>query len=163
MRGNVLGFDMGTGQGTVSDASGNRHNFSAGDWKSAGQPSAGAVVDYTISGDRAVDLYLVPGATGMPGGVVDPLHKQAQTWGIIALVSGILAFPFFFIAFILDAVAIYFGIKAKNAGGGLPTKGPYYMGIAGIVLGAINILLWLLTLALCGVGGILGAMSDAPH
>ena len=164
MRGTVLGFDTTTGEGAVSDASGIRHGFSTADWKSGGTPMTGQSVDYSISGDRATDVYVVPGATGTMGGgmgaPVDPLFKQAQTNGIIALVAGILAWTLlFFIALIPDVIAIIWGIKAKNQGKGLPTKGPYYMGMTGLILGVVNIVVWVLFMVACGGLTMLGAMT----
>lgn len=161
MRGTVLGYDTTTGEGVVSDASGVRHSFSTADFKSGGTPVTGTAVDYSIGGDRATDVYTVPGFTSPHAGApVDPLFKQAQTSGIIALVAGILAWTILFpIALIPDVVAIIWGLKAKNQGAGLPTKGPYYMGIAGLVLGILSIIGWVFFLVACGGLTMLGALS----
>ena len=170
MRGTILGVDSTNGEGVVADASGVRHSFSAADWKSGGIPAVGQSVDYSISGDRATDVYLVPGGAasgGYPGGAAphvgapaDPLFKQAQTNGIIALVAGILAWTILFpIALIPDIVAIIWGLKAKNQGAGFASKGPYYLGIAGLVLGVLSIIGWIFFLVACGGLTMLSAMS----
>ena len=166
MRGTILGVDSTNGEGVVTDASGVRHTFSATDWKSGGIPAVGQAVDYSINGDRASDVYAVPGAAlggGYPGGMAapgDPLFKQAQTSGIIALVAGILSWTILiWIGLVPAVVAIIFGIKGKNQGAGLPSKGPYYMSIAGLVLGVLNIVMGIFFLVACGGLAMLGAMS----
>jgi hypothetical protein len=157
MRGTILGFDPGSGEGVINDTAGTRFKFSRDDWKGPGDPTAGRVVDFDIAGDRATDIYVVPG-TGSPIDFTgQSVAQSAMTAGIISLVCAVLSFVLGPFGIFTLVASVIFGIKGKNAGRDLPDKTAYYLSIAGLAISAVALLIVLLALAACvGMVGILG-------
>jgi hypothetical protein len=61
MRGTVLGVH--DGRGVLLGANEQRLEFSLAEWRSAGTPAAGQIVDYVEEGGQARAVFAVPGAT----------------------------------------------------------------------------------------------------
>ncbi len=58
MKGKILGFDEGTGEGVISGDDGKRYSFKRGEWKSDRPVVAGRDVDFAASGDVATQIYV---------------------------------------------------------------------------------------------------------
>ncbi|HWB51147.1 MAG TPA: DUF805 domain-containing protein [Stellaceae bacterium] len=67
MRGNVIGFDPDTNTGAISGFDGNRYDFVMLDWRGAGRPRRGDVVDFQAVEQRATDIDLVEPHYVAPG------------------------------------------------------------------------------------------------
>jgi uncharacterized membrane protein YhaH (DUF805 family) len=59
VRGNVLGFDPDTNTGAISGHDGNRYDFVRAEWRHAGIPQRGDIVDFQAIERRATEIYLV--------------------------------------------------------------------------------------------------------
>jgi uncharacterized membrane protein YhaH (DUF805 family) len=59
VRGSVLGFDADTSTGAVNGPGGKRYDFAITDWRDAGQPRHGDIVDFHPEGQSAVDIHLI--------------------------------------------------------------------------------------------------------
>ena len=59
MKGNVLGFDPDTNTGAISGYDGQRYDFVTAEWRGAGRPRRGDVVDFQAIDQRATEIYLV--------------------------------------------------------------------------------------------------------
>lgn len=161
MRGTILGFDMGAGEGVITDGEGKRVKFARTDWKGAGEPLAGRPVDYDDAEGRAVDIFPVPGMNVLSSFDGQDPAKQAMIYGIVSLSCAVLTFFLGPIGIITVVIALVFGIKGKNAGRNLPDKTAYYLSIAGLVLSAIALTLVLLALSACvGMVGLLGGLGS---
>jgi uncharacterized membrane protein len=57
MKGNVLGFDPDSNTGAISGHDGRRYAFVRLEWRGAGVPLRGDVVDFVTDGDRATQIY----------------------------------------------------------------------------------------------------------
>lgn len=160
MRGTILGFDAGSGEGVISGEGGNRIKFKRADWKSPGDPTPGRQVDFAFENERATDIFVVPG-TGNPLdiGNQEPA-RQATTYGIISLVCGIVTFFLGPIGIVTVVLAVVFGIKGKNIGMNLPDKTGYYLSVGGLVLAGIALLITLVALTACaGLVGLMGSLG----
>ena len=161
MRGTILGFEAGTGEGVITGADGQRIKFARSEWKSPGEPTPGRQVDFDMDEERATGIFAVPG-TGSPLNFEgqDPA-RQAMTFGIISLICGIAKFFLGPIGIVTVVLAVIFGLKGKNVGADLPDKTGYYLSVAGLVLAAIALLITLMALTACagllGLAGSLGA------
>lgn len=85
MRGQILGVDRNTGDAQVTGEDGKRYRFRRDDWADTLGPAVGAMVDFDVSGERAVSVYRVPGT----GGVVASPRPRTQR---NKLVAALLAF-----------------------------------------------------------------------
>ena len=61
MRGQVLGVDQRTGDGTVAGDDGRRYIFTPDDWAHRGEPAIGMIVDFETHEKRALSVFPVPG------------------------------------------------------------------------------------------------------
>jgi uncharacterized membrane protein YhaH (DUF805 family) len=59
VRGNVLGFDRDTNTGAISGHDGNRYEFVTLDWRGAGLPRRGDLVDFQAIEQRATEIHLI--------------------------------------------------------------------------------------------------------
>jgi uncharacterized membrane protein YhaH (DUF805 family) len=66
MRGNVIGFDADANTGAISGHDGQRYDFATIDWHGNRRPQHGDVVDFTASGQRAAQIYMVEEAYVAP-------------------------------------------------------------------------------------------------
>ena len=69
MKGTVLGFDATAGRAVLRAEDGKRYSFSGADWRDARPARKGDLVDFEPEGEIARDIFLVPGASGMLGGL----------------------------------------------------------------------------------------------
>lgn len=155
MKGTIIGRDAATGEGVITDQTGTRYKFAAGEWKSPGEAMPGRQVDFALDGDRAVDVYATPGSTPFNVGQMEP-ERQAMTFGIVSLVCAVMTFLLGPIGIITAVIAVIFGIKGKNAGANLADKTGYYLSIGGLAIAGIALLVTLLALTACAsiLGGI---------
>ena len=58
MIGKILDFDTQTSSGVISGNDGNRYNFNASEWKSDKSPASNQMVDFSIDGENATEIYL---------------------------------------------------------------------------------------------------------
>lgn len=151
MRGTILGFDPGTGEGVINDPGGTRVRFSADAWKGPGEPTRGRHVDYDLAEGRAVDIY------GVPGGLDGDPANAALVSGIVSLSCAILTFVLGPFGIFTLVAAIVFGVKGRNEGRGLEDRTGYYLSIAGLLISAAALLVVLLTIAACA--GLIGLVS----
>lgn len=86
MRGTILGVYDGTG---VLIGEGERRlDFSMSEWRSAGTPSPGQVVDFVEEGGRARAVFAVPGASSSSFGAPGSSSRVLGIIGIVCLVVG---------------------------------------------------------------------------
>jgi len=100
MRGTILGIH--DNQGVLLAADDRRLEFPLTEWRSAGSPSAGQVVDFVDDAGQVRAVFAVPGlAAAKP-------HSQAMTLGIIGVVCLVVGFIIPFIptiaAFVLGVI-----------------------------------------------------------
>lgn len=57
MRGRILNYDLQRSEGIISGDDGQRYTFAVGEWKGNVHPVAGQTVDFTTSGENAVQVY----------------------------------------------------------------------------------------------------------
>lgn len=57
MKGDVLGFDRESNTGAISGHDGQRYDFVRLEWRGAGIPARGDVVDFVADGGRATQIY----------------------------------------------------------------------------------------------------------
>ena len=57
MKGNVLGFDPDANSGAISGHDGQRYDFVRLEWRGSAMPVRGAVVDFVVDGNRAIQIY----------------------------------------------------------------------------------------------------------
>lgn len=92
MRGQILGVDSRTGDGMVAGEDGRRYRFRPDDWADRGEPAVGLEVDFEANDQRALNLFPVPGSSGVPQlrPVAPPPARQDRN----KLVAALLAFFF---------------------------------------------------------------------
>jgi uncharacterized membrane protein YhaH (DUF805 family) len=59
MKGNIIGFDPDTNTGAISGHDGNRYDFVMLDWRAAGRPRKGDLVDFQAIDQRATEIQLI--------------------------------------------------------------------------------------------------------
>lgn len=158
MRGTILGYDPTKFEGVITNGDGQRISFARSEWKSPGEPAPGRQVDFELTENRAMGIFIVLG-TGSPISLEgqEPA-KQATIFGAISLVCGVVTFFLGPLGLITVGLAVFFGLKGKNIGANLPDKTGYYLSIAGLILSAIALLITLIALA--AVVGILGVVGS---
>jgi hypothetical protein len=83
MRGAILGTH--DGRGVLLSADDRRLEFPLSEWRSAGTPAAGQVVDFVEEGGQARAVFAVPGATAMGRGQSGSFILSAVALGCLAL------------------------------------------------------------------------------
>ena len=63
MKGRVLQYSIQDNAGFISGDDGNRYTLKGADWRSDSPPTAGAEVDFGVSGSHATDVFLALPAT----------------------------------------------------------------------------------------------------
>ena len=61
MRGKVLAFDRGAGEGHISGDDGRRYRFAAAEWRPQRAPAAGTTVDFEPQDGEALAVYTLTG------------------------------------------------------------------------------------------------------
>lgn len=67
MKGNILDVNESTRSGIISGEDGNRYNFETTEWKASVLPKTGTKVDFSVSGNSALAIYVDSAASsGIP-------------------------------------------------------------------------------------------------
>jgi hypothetical protein len=103
MRGTILGLH--DGRGVLLSADERRLEFPLSEWRSAGAPSPGQIVDFVEEGGQARAVFIVPGAHGPSG--VGVRHSGSFVLGAISV--GCLALGFV-IPFLPTVAAYVLGV-----------------------------------------------------
>jgi uncharacterized membrane protein YhaH (DUF805 family) len=99
MKGNILGFDPDTNTGAISGYDGQRYDFVTAEWRGAGRPRRGDVVDFQAIDQRATEIYLV-----------EPVYVQPGFWAFYFSPSGRLSRSQYWLRFWLPYLVIYFSL-----------------------------------------------------
>jgi len=107
MKGNVLGFDPDTNTGAISGYDGQRYDFVTAEWRGAGRPRRGDVVDFQAVDQRATEIFLV-----------EPVYVQPSFWQFYFSPTGRISRSQYWLRFWLPYLAIYIALNltAKIAG-----------------------------------------------
>jgi TM2 domain-containing membrane protein YozV len=84
MRGQVLGVDARTGEGQLAGDDGRRYRFSPEDWAARGDPAVGLQVDFEPQDTRALSIFPVPGAAGVPAVRQAPREPETDRNKVVA-------------------------------------------------------------------------------
>jgi TM2 domain-containing membrane protein YozV len=133
MRGRILDFYIQESNGVILSDDGSRYDFSTTQWKSNKAPAINQVVDFTINGYDAEEIYLLEDAEETKSRIVAGIlalflggfgiHKfylGCTTAGIIMLVMFLFGFivigiPSFIIAVIALIEALIYFFKSDDA------------------------------------------------
>lgn len=96
MKGNVLGFDPDTNTGAISGYDGQRYDFVTAEWRSAGRPRRGDLVDFQAIEHRATEIYLV-----------EPIYVQPGFWSFYFSPFGRISRSQYWLRFWLPYLGIY--------------------------------------------------------
>ncbi len=58
MKGKILEYNIQNSEGVISGDDGKRYKFKSSNWKSDKSPDANQIVDFSIDGENATDIYL---------------------------------------------------------------------------------------------------------
>lgn len=143
MKGQILAYDSLKGEGVISSEDGGRYAFNGDDWRGdAATLQGGAMVDFTVDGDRASEVYLVPATTGATpaspgagpaGGASQPSYAAGQ-YPKSPIAAGLLAL-------FLGGLGVHKFYLGYNAEGG--------------ILLAATIVSWVLMFVIIGVFGLM--------
>lgn len=149
MRGTILGVH--DGRGILLGVNDQRLDFPLSEWRSAGLPIAGQVVDYLEDGGQARAVFAVPGATNA---------RPASTSMILAAIGvGCLALGFVLpilptiVAFVLGVIA---AAQARAQGEETALLLARVSWIGALLLLGVGLLLMLGVIALIGALGLAG-------
>ncbi|HET9230360.1 MAG TPA: hypothetical protein VFO00_03665 [Vitreimonas sp.] len=155
MRGTILGVH--DGRGILLGVNDQRLEFPLSEWRSAGSPVAGQIVDYLEDGGQARAVFAVPGAVG---------GAPASSSMILAGIGvGCLALGFIIpivptiIAFVLGVIA---AAQARADREETPLLLARIAWIGALVMLGLGILVVLGVIALFGVLGLAGIWSLGP-
>lgn len=153
MKGKILDYSVQENKGIISGDDGNRYSFENIDWKSSELPQINQTVDFEIEAHSAKNIYGQKILTNS-----DTADGKNITFPLISLVSSLIGIFFGLFAI----VGIIFGHLAKSninknpqvfAGSGFAT--------AGLVIGYIIVILWLLSLMVFG-GSLIALFNSNP-
>lgn len=154
MRGTILGVQGATGVLVTDDH--RRFDFPLSEWRSAGAPVAGQIVDFVEEGGQARGVFAVPGAAVRAGG-----HSNSFVLSAIALACLVLGF----IVPVLPTIAAFvLGVIASGQAQVEHDENARLMAriawIGALVLIAIGFLVMLAVFAFVGTLGYAGIMHD---
>lgn len=153
MRGTILGIH--DGRGVLLGEAERRLEFPLTEWRSAGSPSAGQIVDYIEEGGQARAVFAVPGAAAA---AFSGPPSNARVLGIIGVVSLVVGFIIPLIptiaAFVLGVVAAG---QAQQDGDDTALLLARISWIGALVLLAIGALIVLAVIAFVGTMGFAAA------
>lgn len=95
MRGNVIGYDADTNTGAISGHDGRRYDFVTQEWRATGTPRHGDVVDFTVEGERATQIYLI-----------EPQYMRPGFWAFLFSPAGRICRKQYWVWFFLPVLAI---------------------------------------------------------
>jgi uncharacterized membrane protein YhaH (DUF805 family) len=104
MKGNVLGFDPDTNTGAISGYDGQRYDFVTADWRGAGRPRRGDIVDFQAIDRRATEIYLV-----------EPVYVQPGFWQFYFSLNGRISRSQYWLRFVVPYIVIYFMLEIIGA------------------------------------------------
>lgn len=133
MKGKILDFTLQESKGIISSEDGNRYEFMVSQWKGKKSPTINQVVDFTINGNLAEDIYtlsntnstsnskVVAGLLALFLGVfgVHKFYLGCTTAGIVMLAVFLFGFillgiPSFIIAIIAFVEALIYFFKSDD-------------------------------------------------
>jgi hypothetical protein len=152
MRGTILGVHE--GRGVLLGPNDQRLEFAMSDWRSAGPPMAGQIVDFVEEGGQAKSVFAVPGAAF--GGVQS--SSRTLGWiGVACLVVG------FIIPFLPTIAAFVLGVvgasQAQRDGDDTALMLNRIAWIGALVLMSLGILMILAFVVFFGAMGFSAAWS----
>jgi uncharacterized membrane protein len=96
MRGEVLGFDPDSNTGAISGHDGRRYDFVTMEWRGAGRPRRGDMVDFVADGIRAREVYPLAAAfspdDASTANIVYILYLVSLITGITSIIGVIIAY-----------------------------------------------------------------------
>jgi hypothetical protein len=104
MRGTILGVHE--GRGVLLGPNDQRLEFAMSDWRSAGPPMAGQIVDFVEEGGQAKSVFAVPGMTA--AGIPQSSSRILGWIGVACLVVG------FIIPFLPTVAAFVLGVVGAS-------------------------------------------------
>jgi uncharacterized membrane protein YhaH (DUF805 family) len=104
MKGNILGFDPDTNTGAISGYDGQRYDFVTADWRGAGRPRRGDIVDFQAIDQRATEIYLV-----------EPVYVQPGFWQFYFSLNGRISRSQYWLRFVVPYIVIYFMLEIIGA------------------------------------------------
>jgi hypothetical protein len=154
MRGTILGVH--DGRGVLSDADARRLEFPISEWRSAGAPSPGQVVDFIEADGEARAIFAVPGAAR----TATPPAAQSGSFVLSAVALGCLAIGFF-IPLLPTVAAFVLGIigaqQAQREGDETALLLARIAWIGAIIMLVVGVLA--LTAVIALLGGLLGVAT----
>ena len=143
MKGKILDYNIQDSKGIISGDDGQRYNFVNKDWKGSELPKVNQVVDFEIDEQNAKSIY--PQAVQQTNS--NSVDGKNMTFPLISLISSLVGIFFGLFAII----GIIFGHLAKSN----IRKNPENFGgsgfaTAGLVIGYICVIIWLITMLFLG-------------
>lgn len=152
MRGTILGVH--DGRGVLLGAEDRRLEFPLTEWRSAGSPFAGQVVDYVEEGGQARGVFAVPGM----GQSYSTQQSGSRVLGIIGVICLVVSFVIPLIptiaAFVLGVIAAGQAQQERDDTSLLLARISW---IGAVVMLGLGLLIVLGVLALVGTIGVAGA------
>lgn len=137
MRGTILGVH--NGRGVLLGPSDQRLDFPLSEWRSAGMPAAGQVVDFVEENGEARGVFAVPGASGAGGG-----HSTSVVLGAIGCGCLVLGFIIPLIptvaAFVLGVIGAGQARETRDDTGLLLSRIAWIGALVLLVIGALALL-----------------------
>jgi hypothetical protein len=152
MRGTILGVH--DGRGVLLGPNDQRLEFPMSEWRSAGTPMSGQIVDFVEEGGQAKSVFAVPGAAANAAGGA----SSSRVLGWIAIACLVVGFIIPFLptiaAFVLGVIG---AAQAKQEGDDTALLLSRIAWIAALVLLALGVLIVLVVIVLFGTLGFAGA------
>lgn len=155
MRGTILGVHE--GRGVLLGVEDRRFEFPLTEWRSAGSPYAGQIVDYVEEGGQARAVFAVPGL----GPTFSTQQSSSRVLGIIGVICLVLSFV---IPLIPTIAAFVLGVigagQAKQEGDDTSLLLARISWIGALVMVGFGLLIILGAIALFGTLGMAGFFTD---
>ena len=143
MKGKILDYNIQESKGIISGDDGQRYSFENKDWKASELPKVNQVVDFEIDELNAKNIY----AQTVQQSNSNSADGKNITFPLISLVSSIVGIFFGLLAI----VGIIFGHLAKSNIRKNPEEfGGSGFATAGLVIGYICVIIWLITMLFLG-------------
>lgn len=156
MRGTILGVH--NGRGILLGVNDQRLEFPLSEWRSAGAPAAGQIVDYLEDGGQARAIFAVPGAVGGSPPASSSMILAGIAVGCLALGFIIPIVPTI-IAFVLGVIAAAQARPEREETALLLARIAW---IGALVMLGLGLLLVLGVIALFGTLGLAGIWQLGP-
>lgn len=156
MRGTILGVH--DGRGILLGYNDQRLEFPLSEWRSAGTPAAGQLVDYVEDAGQARAVFAVPGTAGAPPAASNAMIVAAIGVGCLAL-GFVLPIVPTIIAFVLGVIAAAQARAERDDTALLLARVSW---IGALVLLGVGLLIVLGVVALVGTLGLASIWSLGP-